>query len=111
MGCAERTLGAFDRFLTAADRGPDADDLQPFAVRKGRQNGGKSFGGHAFARAGRPGKQYIVPACRRDLERTLDGVLTEYMGEVQRIVLRLGRRRGSARFDRPAAVQMSEQLV
>ena len=93
MGCAERTLGAFDGLLCAADRRPDTDDVQPLLVRQRRQNGRKPLRHHAFARAGRAGEQHVMPAGRRDFERPLDEVLTEHMGVVE-VVLRGERLRG-----------------
>ena len=109
--CTERPFGTFDRLLSSADGGPDTDNLQPFAVRQRRQNGGKALCSHALARTGRSGKKHVVSACSRDLERAFDRVLTEHMRKIQRIVLRFGSGRRSTRRERLSAVQMSEQLI
>ena len=55
---AERPLRAANRFLAAADRRPDADDLQPLRIGQRRQDGGEAFCHHALARPGRAGETY-----------------------------------------------------
>ena len=109
--CTERPFGTLDCLLSSADGGPDTDNLQPFAVRQRRQDGGKALCSHALARTGRSGKKHVVSACSRDLERAFDRVLTEHMRKIQRIVLRFGSGRRSTRRERLSAVQMSEQLI
>ena len=108
---AEWAFGTLDCFLAAADGRPDADDLEPFAVRQRRQNGGEALGHHALARAGRPGKQDVVSARGGDLKRTLDRMLAHDMCKVERAVLRLGRRRRGTGRERHAAAQMGEQIA
>ena len=87
---AERAFGALHCFLSAADRRPDADDLEPFAVRQRRQDGGEALGHNALARSRRAGKQDIVSARSGDFERALDGVLSHHMGKIQLTVVSSG---------------------
>ncbi len=109
MRRTERTLGALDRFLSAADGRPDADDLQPFLVRQGREDGGEPLGHHALARAGRPGEQDVVSARGGDLQRALDRLLAHDVRKVERAVLRPRGRRGRGRGERAPSGQVREQ--
>ena len=111
MGRAEWTLCAHSGFLAAADSRPDADDFQPLCIGQRRQNGGKTLGQHAFARAGRSGQQYIMSAGCGDFKCTLDRVLPHHVGKIERLFRWLRRLRGFTRWERSAAGQMVEQRV
>lgn len=112
MRCTEPPFGTLDRLLSSADGRPDTDNLQPFAVRQRRQDGGKALCSHALARTGRSGKKHVVSACSRDLERAFDRVLTEHMQQnPSASSCGSGHGRRSTRRERLSAVQMSEQLI
>ena len=69
-----------------ADDAVNLRRLQRFVQRERRQDGGKPFREHGFARARRADQQHIMAARRGDLQRALDGFLAFDFGEIQLVI-------------------------
>ena len=83
---------ARDQRLARREQADDAVDLRRFqrlVQSQRRQNRGKPFRQHGFARAGRADEQRVVPSGGGDFQRTFDVFLSLHLGKIQFVVGRL----------------------
>ena len=84
--------------------------LQRLFLRHIRQNRRQPLGQHTFTAAGRPQKQHVMGACRRNLQRPLHALLSHHVSHIQALRIAALIYIGRLRCDRFFSGKMSDQL-